>query len=39
VVGLEAELRHQDGFAIGTELFYYKNDMTAPGTTFTDSRP
>jgi len=35
VVGLEAELRHQDGFAIGTELFYYKNDMTAPGTTFT----
>jgi opacity protein-like surface antigen len=33
VVGLEAELRHQDGFAVGVEAFYYKNDLTVPGTT------
>jgi opacity protein-like surface antigen len=31
VAGLEAELRHQDGFAVGAELFYYKNDLTVPG--------
>ena len=34
VAGFEAELRHQDGFAIGVEAFYYKNDVTATGTTF-----
>lgn len=33
VVSLEAELRHRDGFAIGAEALYYKNDLTAPGTT------
>ena len=33
VAGLEAELRHVDGFAVGAEVFYYKNDITAPGTT------
>src|SRR6267142_2794928 len=32
VFGLEAEFRHQDGFAVGAELFYYKNDLTVPGT-------
>jgi hypothetical protein len=34
VAGFEAEFRHVDGFALGAELFYYKNDITAPGTTF-----
>jgi len=34
----EAELRHQDGFAVGTELFYYKNNVTAPGTTATGTQ-
>lgn len=34
VVGLEAEFRHVDGFAVGGEVFYYKNDITSPGTTF-----
>ena len=33
VFGLEAEFRHQDGFAVGAEVFYYKNDLTVPGTT------
>jgi hypothetical protein len=33
VAGFEAELRHLDGFAVGAEMFYYKNDITAPGTT------
>jgi opacity protein-like surface antigen len=33
VVGLEAELRHKDGFAIGVEAFYYKNDLTDSGAT------
>jgi outer membrane protein W len=32
VVGFEAEFRHVDGFAVGAEVFYYKNDITAPGT-------
>jgi outer membrane protein W len=35
VAALEAEMRHVDGFAIGAEVLYYKNDVTAPGTTFT----
>ena len=35
VAGFEVELRHAEGFALGAEVFYYKNDMTAPGTTFT----
>jgi len=36
VVGFETELRHPDGFAIGLEFLYYKNDLTAAasGTTF-----
>ena len=34
VFGFEAEFRHQDGFAVGGELFYYKNDITSPGATF-----
>jgi opacity protein-like surface antigen len=34
VAGFEAEMRHQDGFAVGAEAFYYKNDLTAGGTTF-----
>jgi hypothetical protein len=34
VYGFEAELRHQDGFAVGAEVFYYKNDVTVPGTAF-----
>jgi opacity protein-like surface antigen len=33
VVSLEAELRHQDGFAVGAEVLYYKNDLTASGAT------
>lgn len=33
VAGLEAEFRHVDGFAVGAEVFYYKNDLTSPGTT------
>jgi opacity protein-like surface antigen len=33
VAGLEGEMRHQDGFAVGAEVFYYKNDLTVPGTT------
>jgi hypothetical protein len=35
VFGFEAEFRHQNGFAMGAELFYYKNDLTVAGTTFT----
>ena len=32
VAGFEAEFRHQDGFAVGAEVFYYKNDLIAnPG--------
>lgn len=40
VAALEAEFRHSDGFAIGAEVLYYKNDLTAPGsgTTFTGSQ-
>ena len=34
VAGFEAEFRHQDGFAVGAEVFYYKNDITATGTAF-----
>lgn len=34
VASVEAEFRHQDGFAVGAEVFYYKNDITSPGTTF-----
>jgi len=30
-VGIEAELRHRAGFALGGEVFYYKNDLVAPG--------
>ena len=33
VASVEAEFRHQDGFAVGAEVLYYKNDITAPGTT------
>lgn len=33
VFGFEAEFRHLNGFALGAEIFYYKNDFTAPGTT------
>ncbi len=34
VAAFEAEMRHQSGFAIGAEALYYKNDITAQGTTF-----
>ena len=34
VAALEAEMRHLDGFAIGAEVLYYKNDITIPGTPF-----
>ena len=30
-VGIEAELRHRAGFALGGEVFYYKNDLVATG--------
>jgi len=30
-VGIEAELRHRAGFAVGGEVFYYKNDLVATG--------
>ena len=30
VASLEAELRHQGGFAVGAEVLYYKNDLTVP---------
>jgi hypothetical protein len=33
VASLEAEFRHVDGFAVGAEVLYYKNDITSPGTT------
>jgi len=29
--GIEAELRHRSGFALGGEVFYYKNDLVATG--------
>src|SRR6266446_3495263 len=32
VIGLEAELRNKAGFALGGEVFYYKNDLVATGT-------
>ena len=35
VAGLEAEFRHVDGFAIGAELFYFKNDLTVSPGAFT----
>jgi opacity protein-like surface antigen len=31
VFGLEAELRNKAGFAVGGEVFYYKNDLVAAG--------
>jgi opacity protein-like surface antigen len=31
VGSVELEFRHESGFAIGGEAFYYKNDLTAPG--------
>jgi len=34
VAGFEAEFRHLSGYALGGELFYYKNDITSPGSTF-----
>src|SRR5438093_1616093 len=30
-VGIEAELRHRAGFAVGGEVVYYKNDLVATG--------
>jgi opacity protein-like surface antigen len=33
VASLEAELRHEGGFAIGAEVLYYKNDLTVPAAT------
>jgi opacity protein-like surface antigen len=30
-VGIEAELRNRSGFAVGGEVFYYKNDLVATG--------
>jgi opacity protein-like surface antigen len=30
-VGIEAEMRHRTGFALGGEVFYYKNDLVATG--------
>ncbi|HXZ55245.1 MAG TPA: outer membrane beta-barrel protein [Burkholderiales bacterium] len=35
VVGFETELRHAEGFAIGVEFLYYKNNLTAQGATLT----
>jgi opacity protein-like surface antigen len=32
VAGVEAEMRRDDGYALGVELFYYKNDFTPDGT-------
>ena len=34
VAGLELEMRHHDGLALGGEVFYYKNDLAANGTAF-----
>jgi opacity protein-like surface antigen len=31
--GIEAEMRNEDGFALGAEVFYYKNTLTPDGTT------
>jgi len=31
VFGLEAEFRNKRGFAVGGEVFYYKNDLVAAG--------
>jgi hypothetical protein len=31
VVGIEAEWRNRTGFALGGEVFYYKNDLVATG--------
>src|SRR5438309_9355558 len=31
VFGVEAELRNKTGFALGGEVFYYKNDLVAAG--------
>jgi len=30
-LGIEMELRHRAGFAVGGEVFYYKNDLVATG--------
>jgi len=38
VAGFETELRHADGFAVGLEFLYYKNDLAAQGTTFTGTQ-
>jgi outer membrane protein W len=38
VFGFEAEFRHVDGFAVGAELFYYKNDLTANAGAFTGNQ-
>jgi opacity protein-like surface antigen len=35
VISVEAELRNKAGFAVGGEVFYYKNDLAANGTTLT----
>jgi len=32
VFGVEAEMRNKAGFALGGEVFYYKNDLVATGT-------
>ena len=31
VLGIEAEWRNKSGFAMGGEIFYYKNDLVATG--------
>ena len=33
VAGLELELRHREGLALGAEFFYYKNNLTQNGAT------
>jgi opacity protein-like surface antigen len=33
VFGLELELRHREGLALGAEFFYYKNNLTSNGAT------
>lgn len=38
VFGFEAEFRHLDGFAVGAELFSYKNDLTASAGAFTGTQ-
>jgi opacity protein-like surface antigen len=31
VLGFETEFRHVNGFAVGVELFYFKNNLSVPG--------